>query len=400
MLHLVSASRPWDRGGFAIRTHDVARAQVGAGLEVHVATPPGFPGKGHGGAGEVPYEGIPYHRLSPMASRRQPADARIQRCANELAALAGTLRPAALQVAENAALSESTAQAALAVGRSMDIPVVVEVRGFREEASIGEPAQHRTRALSPSPRDGCGGVVRGGRGGHARPRDAPRVERRGVLQPYPGHSQRSEYRPVHSAAKGPSLATAIGIGPGDIVIGYVGSLTWYEDLPALVRAIHALVGVVGRCGSSSSAMGPRRQISGQPRMRLGSATDCCSLVMCPTSGSRTSNGSSTSSSWLAEISRLTRLVTPIKPIEALAVGCALVVNDLPALEELVIDGVTGRIVPAGDQDALIDVLDALVQDPGARRRLGTAGAAWVREHRSWAANGERYRDLFAELGVT
>jgi glycosyltransferase involved in cell wall biosynthesis len=95
--------------------------------------------------------------------------------------------------------------------------------------------------------------------------------------------------------------------------------------------------------------------------------------------------------------RLTRLVTPIKPVEALAAGCSVVVSDLPALSELVRDGDTGRTFPAGRTDALVEVLDALVTDPDQRRRLAEAGSAWARTERTWAANGRRYRELIERL---
>jgi glycosyltransferase involved in cell wall biosynthesis len=98
-------------------------------------------------------------------------------------------------------------------------------------------------------------------------------------------------------------------------------------------------------------------------------------------------------------SRLTRLVTPIKPVEALAVARALVVSDLPALRELVTDRETGRTAAAGDVDNLVEVLDELVCDPDQRDRLGRAGRDWVLRERSLEANGRRYREIHERLGA-
>jgi len=398
ILHLVSTSRPWTEGGFAIRTHEVGRAQLAAGLDVHIATVPAFPGR-PAAALEV-VEGVPYHRLSPTAVRGLPADARITRSAAEFAQLALRLRPAAIQAAENASMSETTAQAALAVGRSLGIPVVLEVRGFREEAWLARRGSGMPeRSVLAGATDAAAwaaadAVVTLG--------DAMRteIERRGV----PGDRVRVVPNAVDIDRFTPGdrdreLAAELGIGSDDVVIGYVGSLTWYEDLPALVPAIRSLAArgrpvrllIVGdgdalpdiRSAAAAAGLGDRLLLPGWvPHERIVAVERLIDIFVVA-----------------RRDQRLTRVVAPIKPIEALAVGCTLVVNDLPALTELVIDGVTGRVVPAGDAAAMVAVLEALVDDPDTRRRLAAAGAAWARSHRSWATNGELYRALFAELGA-
>ncbi len=68
-------------------------------------------------------------------------------------------------------------------------------------------------------------------------------------------------------------------------------------------------------------------------------------------------------------------------LEALSQGLPVVVSRATAAVEVVTDGVTGRLVPPDDPDALAAVLAALVSDPAARRRLGQAaidrlGTAW------------------------
>lgn len=78
---------------------------------------------------------------------------------------------------------------------------------------------------------------------------------------------------------------------------------------------------------------------------------------------------------------------------------AIVVSAVGALLEIVADGETGRSFPAEDAAALADVIEALLDDPEARRRLGAAARAWVREHRTWAHNGQRYLELYRRLGV-
>jgi glycosyltransferase involved in cell wall biosynthesis len=97
--------------------------------------------------------------------------------------------------------------------------------------------------------------------------------------------------------------------------------------------------------------------------------------------------------------RVSQLVTPLKPYEAMAMEKALVVSSVGALLEIVTDGETGRTFAPEDPLALAEVLEQLLDDPAQRTRLGRAARAWVSEHRTWSANGRRYRELYERLGA-
>jgi glycosyltransferase involved in cell wall biosynthesis len=62
-------------------------------------------------------------------------------------------------------------------------------------------------------------------------------------------------------------------------------------------------------------------------------------------------------------------------VEAMACGRPVVVSRSGALPELVEDGVSGRVVPPGDADALAAALVDLLTDPGARSAAAAAGRA-------------------------
>ena len=92
-----------------------------------------------------------------------------------------------------------------------------------------------------------------------------------------------------------------------------------------------------------------------------------------------------------------RLVTPLKPFEAMAAGLPVLVSDLPALTEITGEGAWGESFAAGDAEALTDALARLAGDPDRRSELAAAGRAWVEAERSWAANGPRYAQVYEQV---
>jgi glycosyltransferase involved in cell wall biosynthesis len=97
--------------------------------------------------------------------------------------------------------------------------------------------------------------------------------------------------------------------------------------------------------------------------------------------------------------RVSQLVTPLKPYEAMAMERAVIVSDVAALREIVRDGETGVVFRAQDPLDLADRLEPLLDDPDRRAALGREARAWVVANRSWRQNGARYRDLYTRLGA-
>jgi glycosyltransferase involved in cell wall biosynthesis len=97
--------------------------------------------------------------------------------------------------------------------------------------------------------------------------------------------------------------------------------------------------------------------------------------------------------------RVCQLVTPLKPVEAMASGLPVVVSAVRALGEIVNDKVTGMQVPPQDAGALADCLLILLVSPELRAELGANARQWVARDRTWARNAARYRDIYAGLGA-
>ncbi|MBI3391800.1 MAG: glycosyltransferase [Nitrospirae bacterium] len=88
--------------------------------------------------------------------------------------------------------------------------------------------------------------------------------------------------------------------------------------------------------------------------------------------------------------RLTELVTPLKPLEAMALGKIVVGSDVGGIRELVEDGVTGRLAPAGDVRALARICISAIQDRGEIGAMGERARARAIGERSW----ERITSLY------
>ena len=90
---------------------------------------------------------------------------------------------------------------------------------------------------------------------------------------------------------------------------------------------------------------------------------------------------------------------PVVLIEAMASGVAVVASHLSGIPELVEDGVTGRTVPPGDEDALADAIAGLLADPARRAELAAAGRRRVEADFDLDRNAVRLIELFREAAA-
>ena len=86
---------------------------------------------------------------------------------------------------------------------------------------------------------------------------------------------------------------------------------------------------------------------------------------------------------------------PFSILEAMAAGLPVVATDVGGVRELVADGETGLLVPAGDPARLAEALRRLLEDPALRRRLGAAGHARARERFDLRALRDAHLELYA-----
>ena len=95
--------------------------------------------------------------------------------------------------------------------------------------------------------------------------------------------------------------------------------------------------------------------------------------------------------------RLTELVTPLKPLEAMAMGKALVASDVGGHKELIRNNETGILFKAGDLEELTASLNRVLEETDLRGQLEEQGREWVKENKTWDKTTEVYVDIYQSV---
>jgi glycosyltransferase involved in cell wall biosynthesis len=398
ILHIVTDALPSTSAGYTIRTQEIALAQRAAGLDPHVTTRIGFPVTAGAidGRATVTVDGVPYHRLLPWVMPGR-MDRLYRAHLRRAARLTGRLRPAVLHAASNYA----NAVIALALRDATRLPVVYEVRGFWEDTWLSRHAASadltlsdrylRTRALETHCMTEADLVVTLG--------EAMRDEiiERGVparnVVIVPNAVSESFLRPL--PADGGRLRASLGIQPGEQVVGLVSSLVAHEGIGTLLEAVKILNDRGVRARALIVGDGPER--TALQRQATGLGLDAVFTGRVPSSKVRDYHAVLDVFVVPRTPDRVCQLVTPLKPVEAMASGLPVVVSSVRALAEIVQDGETGLLFPPLDAGALADQLKQLLDNPELRRKLGVSAREWVARDRTWAHNAARYRDIYGRL---
>jgi PEP-CTERM/exosortase A-associated glycosyltransferase len=366
-------------------------AQAASGLEVRAIT-----GQRHAADGPVAEvaDGLLFHRTPGVASG--PAGVRelreIARLADAIEKLAAQWRPDVLH-AHSPALC---GQAAIRAGRALGIPVVYEIRAFWEDAAVGNgtgregSVKYRlTRALEDrvvAEADAVFTICNGLRDD---------LVRRGHSEGKIGLSPNGVDFALFGdpAPRDQALASDLGLGAGPVV-AFIGSFYDYEGLDDLIAALPALR--VRHPGASLLLVGGGPM--DEALRRQAAALDDIHFT------GRVPHGEVERYYALADVlayprkaSRLTELVTPLKPLEAMAQGRIVAASDVGGHRELIVDGVTGALFPPDDPiacaEALADLIDARVDWPAMRERA----RLHVSAKHDWARNIRRYQDVYHHL---
>ena len=127
-------------------------------------------------------------------------------------------------------------------------------------------------------------------------------------------------------------------------------------------------------------------------------THCCLIREIPGASATPSSGcAGTPDCASVSAMRLTELVTPLKPLEAMARGRLLVASDVGGHRELIRHGRTGTLFKAGDPEALVSAVLALLREPARWPGLKAAARLFVETERNWKSSVARYEDIYARI---
>jgi glycosyltransferase involved in cell wall biosynthesis len=400
VLHIVTDALPSTSAGYTVRTQEIALAQRAAGLDPHVVTRIGFPVTAGSvdGRATVTVDGVPYHRLLPWVMPGRMDDL-YETHLRYAARLTAKLKPAVLHAASNYA----NAVIALALRDATRLPVVYEVRGFWEDTWLSRHAGTRdlklsdryvrTRALETHCMESADLVVTLGEA--MRDEIIERGVDPGKVIIVPNGVSEEFLRPLPDDQG--KLKESLGIKPGEHVVGLVSSLVAHEGIGTLLEAVKILNDRGVRTRALIVGDGPERPALQRQAAALG--IDAIFPGRVPMSQVRAYHAVLDVFVVPRTPDRVCQLVTPLKPVEAMASGLPVVVSGVRALSEIVNDKVTGLLSPPLDPAALADALSELLGSADLRAKLGANAREWVARDRTWAHNAARYREAYERLGA-
>jgi PEP-CTERM/exosortase A-associated glycosyltransferase len=391
ILHVLDHSLPL-HSGYTFRTRAILKAQAAAGWDVACIT--GVRQYQHGlvpGAPSQQLEGLIFHRT--LAQAIGPSPLREWREVSLLADAIVALHadwPFDLLHAHSPALN---GLAALRASQRLGVPLLYEIRAFWEDASVGNgtgtegSAKYRlTRALENHVvrhADHIAVICEGLKSDLiARGVPASKI----VVSPNGVDLELFGSPPPAD----PTLVEELGL-KGKDVIGYVGSFYDYEGLDDLIAAMplvhndaHLLM-----VGGGPMEQALRAQSEASP------AADRIHFVgRVPHEEVERYYGIADILAYPRKRMRLTDLVTPLKPLEAMAQGRLVAASDVGGHKELIRDGDTGTLFAADDPADIARSLDSLLANRADWDSMRARARKFVEAERNWGTNIYRYDPVY------
>jgi len=396
ILHILDHSLPL-HSGYVFRTLAILREQRALGWQTLQLTTPRH---GKAGSDVEDVDGWRFHRtpLAESPASLLPGVGYLR----EMRASARRIEELARDFDADILHAHSpvlNALPALRAGRKLGIPVVYELRALWEDAAVdhgttteGDLRYRASRALETHALRRAGRITTICEG--LRREIVDRGIPAGRVTVIPNAVDAREFR--FGAAPDPSLRGKLGL-TGATVIGFAGSFYAYEGLDLLLEAAALLlprmpdlrVLLVGggpqedalKAQAARLSLGDRVVFTGRvPHADVQRYYDLIDVLAYP-----------------RKRMRLTEIVTPLKPLEAMAQGRLLIASDVGGHRELIRPGETGELFKAGDPDALaaavLDLGGDAVRWPARR----ATARRYVETERNWKASVARYAAVYERL---
>ncbi len=362
ILHVVDHALSQRSSGYSIRTRYLTKAQADLGLEPHVLS------TSAGVASMHEEDGVVHHGLAlprPRLSNLPFIHWRWVR------AIAACVREHGIEIV-HAHTPHATGLVAAAGARRAAVPVVYEVRGLWHETRRVE--QGRSNPLEYALWDALEGrccrradaVIAISEGLRER-----LITHYGVSGPIAIVPNGVDFARFEAAAEAPPRG-------GPLRLGYIGSLRRLEGLELAIEAVARMdepveLWIVGE-GEERSRLTERAAALGESdRVHLPGPVAHAEV--------EAQYARLDALVFPRERSLVTEMVTPLKPLEAMALGKPVLASDVGGLREIVVD--ERCLFRAGDVDALVERIRAFARDAGLRAEVARAGQERARE-RDWS----------------
>ncbi|GEK52996.1 glycosyltransferase [Vreelandella venusta] len=395
VLYCLHQSVPHATNGYSTRSHGVAVGLQQAGFKVRATTRPGFPWdaavKGvNKGYHEVNVEGVTYAACAGWNLAKTPLDYYLAEAADHY------LREAQTSGAEIivAASNHITALPALMAARRLGLPFVYEVRGLWEVTQASTQPEwanseryNLMRELEQQAALEADLVIT------LTEELADELASWGVARDritvVPNAVNAERFQPMAPDAE---VAKELKLKPGVPVIGYAGSAVAYEGLELLMEAlaklkaqgqefVFVLVGdgkVIDTVKAKAKQLGIEKACRFTGRVAFEQVPrylSCMDIMPVPRLSSA-----------------VTEMVSPLKPLEAMAMGKTVVLSDVSPHKTMAGKNERAQLFQKDSADDLCLVLKALIDSPAERQRLGKAAKEWIDQERTWKHVTRRYAD--------
>ena len=387
ILHVLDHSIPL-HSGYTFRTLSILREQRKLGWEtVHLTTPKQGPSK----TAVEEADGLTFYRTPSTEGVGLMAQMRLT--AQRLREVIQQTQPDIIH-AHSPVLN---ALPSLWVGWRLNLPVVYEMRASWEDAAVdhgttveGSLRYKISRALESfalKRADHITTICEGLRGD---------ILSRGIpadrITVIPNAVDASSFR--FGVEADPVLRQRLGLD-GATVLGFAGSFYGYEGLELLLEASRRLlpkhpnlrVLLVGggpqeaalKAQAESTGLKDRVIFTGRvPHAQVQRYYELIDVLAYPRLPIR-----------------LTELVTPLKPLEAMAQGRMFVASDVGGHRELIRHDETGFLFPAGSAAALEAAIDTVLAKRDAWPRIKAQARQFVEQERTWTTSVARYAAVYA-----
>lgn len=394
VLHVLDHSVPL-QSGYAFRTLAILREQRRMGYEtVHVTS-----SKHYGASADVEeVDGLTFFRTRPGQSmlRRLPVTNQVMVSIDTAARVEEVARQMGVDLihAHSPALN---GLAALRVGKRLRLPVVYEMRASWEDAAVdhgtagARSLRYRvSRALETfvfrrvdAITTICEGLRKDILG-----RGVPATQ----ITVVPNAVDASAFEPL--AGRCDSLDGELGLAPGP-VLGFIGSFYAYEGIDVLLRAMPAIVQASPQAQVLLVGGGPAEESLRRLADELGIAARVHFAGRVPHQRVAQYYSLIDVLVYARHSIRLTETVTPLKPLEAMAMRRMFVASDVGGHLEVVPIGFRDRLFRAGDAHDLARVVAGLLADRSAWARSADAGRRYVENERTWQQSVHAYERVYS-----